>query len=353
MGELVGVAHGKLYRWYKDHLSGFTKPDSQKKLHQHDIVRSETDRKTGKPEVVRVPILKSENMGPDMCIDEKYIGGEFYTLLANRQTGKIALMAGTQNTVELCELMVKFELDKRFGVKYLTRDLLNAYDWTGRQMFLNAEHIADKFHILQHLFDAVQSIRIYHRNVYLTKRRQAYEAFKAKEAERKRNCQSMNETFHPAVFQHKEERLENGETNRELLARSVHLLYKFSGQWNSSQSTRAEILFKHYPDIHTAYKLCCSFREWYSKEYIGQPIKKIMKRLNIWFDKVKSTGMEEMLNFKSLVERHLGVILNYFNDGRTNANAESLNAKIQRFLQANNGSRDLDFTFFRLTSFFA
>ncbi len=231
-------------------------------------------------------------MGPDMCIDEKYIGGEFYTL-------------------------------------------------------------ADKFHILQHLFDAVQSIRIYHRNVYLTKRRQAYEAFKAKEAERKIHCQSMNETFHPAVFQHKEERLENGETNRELLARSVHLLYKFSGQWNSSQSKRAEILFKHYPDIHTAYKLCCSFREWYSKEYIGQPIKKIRKRLDTWFNKVKATGMEEMLNFKSLVERHLGVILNYFNDGRTNANAESLNAKIQRFLQANNGSRDLDFTFFRLTSFFA
>jgi transposase len=347
----MGVPHGKLYRWYKNHLSDFTKPATQKELHQHNLIRSEIDRRTGQPQLVRVPILKPENMGRDMCIDEKYVGGEFYTLLANRTTGKIALMAGTQNTIELCNLLLKFELDKRFDVKYLTRDLLGAYDWTGRQMFLNAEHIADKFHILQHLFDSLQSIRIYHRNIYLTKRRQSYEDFKAKEAERKRN-HSKDEPFQSGIFQHKEERLENGETNRELLARSIHLLYKFSSQWNTSQSKRAEILFKHYPDIHTAYKLCCSFREWYSKEYIGQPIEKIRKRLDAWFEKVRVAAIEEMLNFKSLVERHLGVILNYFNDGRTNANAESLNAKIQRFLQANNGSRDLDFTFFRLATFF-
>jgi transposase len=348
----VGVPHGKLYRWYKYHLSDYTKPAMQKQLHEHNILRQETDRKTGQPEIVRVPILKSENMGADMCIDEKYIGGEFYTLLANRTTGKIAMMAGTQNTAELCDLITKLELDKRFDVKYLTRDLLNAYDWTGRQMFLNAEHIADKFHILQHLFDALQSIRIYHRNVYLTRRRQAYEDFKAKEAERKRSCIAKKEPFQSTTFQHKEERLENGETNRELLARSVHLLYKFPGQWNTSQSKRAEILFKHYPDILTAYKLCCSFRQWYSKEHIGQPIEKINNRLNKWFDQVKTSALEELLNFKSLVERHLGIILNYFKDGRTNANAESLNAKIQRFLQANNGSRDLDFTFFRLSNFF-
>jgi transposase len=353
VAQLMVIGNGKLYRWYKDHLSGFKEDATQKKLHQHDIISEQIDRQTGLPEIARVPILKPENMGTDMCIDEKYIGGEFYTLLANRETGKIAMMAGTQNTAELCKLLQKIDLDKRFGVRHLTRDLLNAYDWTGRQMFPNAEHIADKFHILQHLFDALQSIRIYHRNVYLTARRQAYENFKTKESERKKICLSQNETFTPSVFQHREERLENGETNRELLARSLHLLFKFSGQWNSSQSKRAEILFKHYPDIHTAYKLCCSFREWYSKEYIGQPIDKIKKRLKAWFDKVKASGMEEMLNFKSLVERHLGVILSYFKEGKTNANAESLNAKIQRFLQANNGSRDLDFTFFRLANFFS
>jgi transposase len=349
----MGVGHGKLYRWYKDHLSGFSKPAVQKQQHAHDIVRSDIDRKTGKPEVVRVPILKAENMGADMCIDEKYIGGEFYTVLANRQTGKIALMAGTQNTAGLCDLIAKFELDKRFGVKHLTRDLLGAYDWTGRQMFQNAEHIADKFHILQHLFDGLQSVRIHHRNVYLTKRREAYDAFKSKEAERKKICLSKGEIFYQGFFAHKENRLENNETNRELLARSVHLLYKFPGQWNSPQSKRAEILFRHYPDIHAAYKLCCSLREWYSKDHIGESAQSIKKRLSAWFSKVTESGIEEMINFKSMLERHIGAILTYFKDGRTNANTESLNAKIQRFLQANNGSRDLDFTFFRLATFFA
>ena len=228
-----------------------------------------------------------------------------------------------------------------------------AYDWTGRQMFMNAQHIADKFHILQHLFDALQSIRITYRSIYLTARRQAYETFKTNEKKRKNDCIEKKENFTAAIFQHKEERLENGESHRELLARSVHLLYKFPGQWKTTQQQRATVLFKHYPDFHSAYQLACSFRQWYSKENIGTAMETISDRLKKWFNKVTEFALEDMLNFKSMVERHLPVILNYFESGKTNANAESLNAKIQRFIQSNKGARDLDFTLFRLSLFFS
>ena len=60
----------------------------------------------------------------------------------------------------------------------------------------------------------------------------------------------------------------------------------------------------------------------------------------------------EMENFKSLVERHEEIILNYFVKGETNANAEGINSKIQRFITINQGTRDREFFYFRLAKLF-
>lgn len=49
--------------------------------------------------------------------------------------------------------------------------------------------------------------------------------------------------------------LENGDTLKQLLARSRYLLYKKQHNWSESQAHRAEILFRLYPDIAEAYGL--------------------------------------------------------------------------------------------------
>jgi len=46
--------------------------------------------------------------------------------------------------------------------------------------------------------------------------------------------------------------------------------------------------------------------------------------------KVEQDDIDEMLNFKSLIERNMLPILNYFRFGATNAKAENLNSQIQR-----------------------
>jgi hypothetical protein len=43
------------------------------------------------------------------------------------------------------------------------------------------------------------------------------------------------------------------------------------------------------------------------------------------------------------MKRHEGEIMNYFEEGHTNAFAESLNNKIQGFVRSNYGIRDRDF----------
>ena len=44
-------------------------------------------------------------------------------------------------------------------------------------------------------------------------------------------------------------RYENGDTRKELLARSRYLLFKSREKWTLSQSKRAEFLFREYPDF--------------------------------------------------------------------------------------------------------
>ena len=61
----------------------------------------------------------------------------------------------------------------------------------------------------------------------------------------------------------------------------------------------------------------------------------------------------EMENFKSMVERHEGIIINYFVKGDTNAKAEAINSKIQRFIMTNQGTRDREFSYFRLSKLFS
>ena len=338
----MGVDKAKLHDWYKNHLSDFTTPGVQKELHAHDIALPPPEV-TAKQRSIDVPIVKPENMGEQMAVDEKYIAGEFYTLLTNGKTGKIALMAATTKVSRLSEVMKEFG-DKRFEVKILTRDLSPSYDWFGRENFMNAIHVADKFHVLKHAFDALQDLRIYYRQKLLTQRRTEYEVYLK---EKKINPSG--------VFTYKEDKLPNGETHRELLARSQYLLFKFKDQWTESQAQRAAVLFNHYPDIEKAYHLICSFRAWYSPANVDASSNSVSNdvviKLEDWFHKVDQSAIAELLNFKSLVQRSKGAILNYFTTRATNAIAESNNSKIQSLLHSNLGARNLDFFYFRLTNY--
>ena len=46
--------------------------------------------------------------------------------------------------------------------------------------------------------------------------------------------------------------LTNGDTLKQLLARSLYLLYKNKSKWSPNQIERANLLFECYPDIQKA-----------------------------------------------------------------------------------------------------
>ena len=108
--------------------------------------------------------------------------------------------------------------------------------------------------------------------------------------------------------------LENGETKKQLLARSLYLLYKRENKWTNNQKERAEILFKIYLDLKIAYQLTiklvtCTINKIYS------PNTKLAK----WYEKLNQSGFKIFNTISRIRVNHYKTILNYFDDRSTNA----------------------------------
>lgn len=343
----------KIYRWYKEGLSGFLKKEEQLKLHEYDLpLRTIVDPETGEIPVISVPIFKPENFGKNMALDDKNIGGEGYTVLSNKDTGKIAVLAQTTKASELSEIFQKASVKIRYAVETISKDLAENYDWIARTLFLNAIRIDDKFHVLKLGFEALQDVRGRYRQEVLTKERKKRETKKAQERERKAECERKHEKYEkPKESKTPPKTYGNGDTLKQLLARSRYLLFQFEKNWSESQKERAAILFREFPEIEKAYRLMCHFRHFYQVKVGDTP--KAKKKLKEWHEEVSKEEIEEMMNFASTISAHEGTILTYFETGQTNAFAESLNSQIQRFVQSNSGTNDRDFFHFRLKGYFS
>ena len=337
-GLFLGICGKKIFTWYRNTLSGFTDKDAQYKLHEHDTAdKSLLDKKTGKPKVIPVPIFNPGHLGADMALDDKNAGGEGYTILSNKNTGKIALMIMTVKTEIICEALGRMPAALLARVKTVSKDLAENYDWVARSMFFSAVRIADKFHVIRLGMEALQDIRIRYRQERLSLERKRNEKWK-------KSGEKIKDIPPPEV-------LCNGETLKQLLAKSRYLLFRFKTEWTETQQQRAELLFGHFPELEEAYGIICGFRNFY-KCRVGEG-HRARESLENWYKKAGDSNIEEIKNFIHTVKTHEGEILHYFDEGHTNAFAESLNNRIQNFVRSNYGVRDRDFFHFRLKEYFS
>jgi len=328
---VLGMSSKKLQRWYQLILSGFKQASETGETKRHNILV----KHQGKVTEIAVPILEEKNLGAQMAVDEKTINGVCYTILSNRKTSKIALMASTLKVKDLMKLMQKFDIEKRMQVKSLSRDMASNYDWLGRQAFMNAYQVVDKFHVIKNIIEQLQAIRIRYRQQELALRREAVQ-----------NKQRYSETIFP-----------NGDTVLQLLARSRGLLFLPPSLWSEHQKQRAKILFERYPKIKTAYYLILHIRRWFTppkgKTTYRITREKKMEKLKALLKEFLQSGIEEMKNVAYLIKRNIGQIINYFIAKETNAKAEALNQNLQRFINVNYGARNSDFFLYRVKIHFS
>ena len=288
-----------------------------------------------------------------MCVDEKMIGEEFFTIISNRETGKIAFMADTTKSSALVQACIPMK-NELANVKIINRDLAGCYRKFSNTMMPNAAQVGDKFHVVKLLLEAQQAVRIEQKRKIASEKREAHQAFKDSENTRKEDCKQKGVKYKKQKFLYQEKTLANSETPSQVLSRSRYLLYKFPEQWTDKQKVRSQVLFSEFPDLEQAYKLGIEFRNWYSKKNIGEHELILEKHLVQWYENVENSGITDLMNFSSTVERNQEYILNYFhNNGASNAMAENRNGKIKKFINSNQGTRDRDFFFFRLHKYFS
>ena len=278
-----------------------------------------------------------DNVGRNLAIDETSMSnGELRTIVTNRDRhGKdqclVAIVKGVKSEDVINALKHIPEALLNI-VEEVTLDLSDSMRKIVRTCFPKAMRVIDRFHIQKLACDAVQEMRIKHR----------WDAI-----------QEANEDMENAKLEGREYvpfRYENGDTRKELLARSRYLLFKSGEKWTLSQSKRAEILFREYPDLKTAYGLSHSLRMIFSKNTVKDAARLSMAK---WYNKVEEAGFCSFNVIAATFYEHYGDILNFYTNRSSNAAAESFNAKIKAFRASLRGIVDEKFFLYRLAKIYA
>lgn len=316
---IYGVDGNSLSRQYKHYISDFEQWEQL--LHAEDYV------------------LFKHNIGDRISMDETCLSqGELYTIITNKSAqGKrgslIAMIKGTKSDAVLYYLK-KLPRSLRLKVNEITIDLSPTMKIIAQQAFPNATIVSDRFHVQKLMNEAITDLRVDYRWQAIDQ--ENAEITLAKEVGRK---------FIPHTFR-------NGDTRRQLLARSRHIVMKHFSKWTPSQKQRAEILFHEYPAIKEAYDISMELTQIYNRRDIkdkGVALTLFAK----WYDKVESLKCKFFNSVIQTMQNNYQTIINYFDNRSTNAAAESFNAKVKAFRAQFRGVRDIPFFIFRLTKLFA
>ena len=281
-------------------------------------------------------MLFPSNISEYISIDEVSLSkGELYTFVTNKK-GKskqgtiIACIKGTRSE-DIINVLEKLPLELRGKVKEITLDMAKNMEFSVKMTFPKATLVTDRFHVVKLAMESLQHLRIKQRWIELDKENKAI--LKAKKE----------------GVKYKSIRLSNGDSTKQLLARSRYIIVKKPNDWTENQKQRASLLFKLYPHLETAYKHTLEFRNIYENT------DKLMakERFRKWIEETMDQKLETFYTTANTVKANFDNILNFFNNRNTNANAESFNAKIKLFRANLRGVTNTSFFLFRLNKLFA
>lgn len=317
LGHYFQVDGKQLQEQYKEHISEYNDWDQ----------KNRADRW----------MLFTNNIGSYLSIDETALSnGELYTIVTNKEAKgrKGAIVAMIKGTVaeDIIRVLKKIPERLRKKVKEVTMDMAANMQLAIRRCFINAHRVIDRFHVQKLAYDAVQECRIKYR-------------WEALEAENKAIdlAKKTKVRYQPEIFS-------NGDTLKQLLARSRYLLFKHHSKWTKTQKDRSLLLFERYPLLKQAYNLSLNLGQIFK---LCKSKQQAFKKLAIWHNEVEESGIESFSTVSRSVQAHYLSILNFFINRSTNASAESFNAKLKAFRATSRGVRDIKFFLFRLSKIYA
>jgi len=309
-----------LNHWYKDYISNY---HNEKKSGEFAGTRAYmVDEDTG--EVIKeqvIHIFKPKHIWSHMNIDEKMIGKRYCVILSNAKSGKIAMLLESMNPQIIANALSCFGTEVLHRVKHICCDMSPMFKKLCRQCFRQAIITVDKFHVIKHVLDFLQGLRV----------------------EMKNNLsKDDNQQIQGTLW-----------TKKQLLTKSRYLLFKSKDKWNEDEKIIAGHLFRVYPKIQLAYQYVERLRHWYNIANKVKPKWWLEKHLEQWVEDIEQDFPKSSKFICKMLMKHQQHIINFFSDGLTNSKAENLNGKIQRFVANNYGLRNRDFFYYRLQVYFA
>ncbi|MET3115324.1 transposase [Pedobacter sp. CG_S7] len=182
----------------------------------------------------------------------------------------MAIVAGTKAETVISVLNRIPEKHRR-KVTEITLNMAGNMELICKRCFPQATRVTDRFHVQQLTTAALQEMRIKYRWEALDAENEAIERSKR-----------TGRPFQAEV-------LHNGDTIKQLIARSRCVLYKKPSDWTDSQKERAELLFGRFPDLQTAYKLSMRLSQIFENTK-----DKVFALANLarWHAKVRQTGFK-------------------------------------------------------------
>ena len=304
-------------RQYKEHLSDYL--HWEQKDHAKDWM------------------LFPNNLGSRLSLDETSLSnGELYTILTNKaakgQKGVLVAMVKGTKSESVIEVLTKIPKRLRDKVEEITLDMAGSMNLIAKRCFGKSVKVIDRFHVQKLAYDALQEMRIAHR----------WDAINA-ETNTMDNARWEKTEYIPFRF-------ENGDTLKQLLARSRYLLFMSPDKWSQTQKERAKILFAQYPDIQKAFSLTHKLRLIFSNT---KDKEHAYTKLARWYNDVTDSGFKSFNTISATIYTHYREILNFFDNRSTNASAESFNAKLKAFRTSLRGVRDINFFLFRVAKIYA
>ena len=270
-------------------------------------------------------VFKPENLGAKMSIDDKALSHEGFTIMSNSNSGKIALMLESCKLGEVNSALSLFGDDLR-KVESISCDMSPTYLSALKEQMPWAKRVIDKFHVMQYVYSAVSEVRLRIKN-----------ELSASLSKGKEKTALDKEILIKLDF----------------LRRNRYRLLQSPYEWSDTGKEAMKELFANHEELKRAYLLSQKFKSWYDKENCKKTRTQVIESLNAWYDEIKKSKIKEFIAPFKMIRKHENEIVNFFICGQTNAKAERLNGKINRFIANNYGVRDKDFVLFRINGYFS
>ncbi len=193
-----------------------------------------------------------------------------------------------KDTIEKFVTNLELKGGDRKYIEQITLDMSPSFISGVMEQLPNAQLTFDKFHIVQHLNQAMDEVR---------------------KAERKGN---------------------------ELIKNHKYTFLRDRQKLSKDKQNELEYLIMYYPKLGDAYRLKEIFKDVYDIEDPDEA----KGYLQFWCDLAKESGIQPFIKFSNMIKAHWFGICNYFDSKRTNAILESINNKIQLLKRRARGFRD-------------